>query len=137
MNAPTEDPSTTTNKIVLNWTAFTTMLETGNTFSIDSYNLQVFNSLTNLWNEVVGETTPFTILTYTMTEVTMGKDYSFRIRASNVHGFGEYSNTVIVRADDKPGVPSSVTTSSNGLYVDFIWSAPTSDNGSPITAYKL
>ena len=67
----------------------------------------------------------------------MGTDYAFRVRASNVHGFGEYSDTVVVRADDKPGVPSSVTTTANGLNVDFAWNAPTSDNGSPITIYKL
>jgi hypothetical protein len=72
-----------------------------------------------------------------MTGATRGKDYTFRIRASNVHGFGEFSNSVIVRADDKPGVPSSVMTSADGLNVIFTWSAPVSDNGSPITIYKL
>ena len=113
----------------------TTLQETGNTFSIDSYNLELLDSSTGEWDEVVGETTSYTLLTYTLTGLTMGTNYSFRLRASNVHGFGEYSDIVVVRADDIPGVPNSVTTTANGLSVDFAWSAPTSDNGSPITAY--
>ena len=67
----------------------------------------------------------------------MGTDYSFRVRASNVHGFGQYSDIVVIRADDKPGIPAMVSTQANGLEVDFAWSAPTSDNGSSITAYTL
>ena len=30
------------------------MLETGNTFYISSYNVQVFNTVTQLWQDLVG-----------------------------------------------------------------------------------
>ena len=54
-----------------------------------------------------------------------------------MHGFGDYSDSVVVRADDKPGAPSQVLTTANGLNVDLVWSAPTSNNGSAISEYRL
>ena len=42
-----------------------------------------------------------------------------------------------VRADDSPDQPSEVATTANGINVEFTWSAPSSENGSPITEYKL
>lgn len=137
MAAPVEGSATTTNQIQLDWSAMTSLVETGNTFSISSYNLEVFDSGTQSFAEIVGQTSPFTATTYTVTDLTMGQEYLFRIRAENVHGFGPYSDLVTVRADDKPGYPGEVSTTANGLLVDFAWTAPLSNNGSPITEYKL
>ena len=138
MNTPVEGSETSVDRIQLSWSALTTLIETGNTFLISSYNVQIYNSATEVWDEVIGESSPFTDLTHTMTDgLVMGTEYRLRIRAENIHGFGEFSDEVVIRVDDKPGVPSSVTTTANGLNVDFNWSAPASDNGSPITLYKL
>ena len=137
MVSPTEGTATTVDQIELDWLAMTTLVETGNTFYVSSYNLQVYDPNAADWIEVVGETSSFTQTTHIVTGLIMGTDYSFRLRAENVHGFGEFSDTVIVRADDKPGTPGSVATTGNGLNVDFAWLAPSSDNGSPITVYKL
>ena len=114
------------------------MIQTGNTFAISSYNLQVFSDSTASWVEVVGETTPYYQTSFVMTEnVVMGTDYLFRVRASNVHGFSPVSDTVLIRADDRPEPPTMVSTVADGLLVDFSWGEPVSDNGSTITAYKL
>ena len=115
----------------------TTLTETGNTFTVTSYNLQVYNTVTSIWDEVVGETTPFTDLTYTHTGLTTGVDYTYRVRAQNIHGFGAVSDSLTVRADDTPGAPSEVTTAASGILVALTWSAPASDNGSAITTYRV
>lgn len=80
----------------------TTLLETGGTLSISSYNLEMYNTGTTDWDELVGETTPFTDLTYTKTGLTVGTDYIFRLRAENIHGFGPYTSEVTIRADEVP-----------------------------------
>ena len=81
MNTPTEGAATTVDKVELYWTALTTLEETGNTFAILSYNLEMLNSFTLGWDEVVGETSTFTDLTHIVTGLTVGTDYTFRIRA--------------------------------------------------------
>ena len=48
------------------------MIETGNTFSISSYNLQVYDSIAQDFVEVVGETSQFTSTSHTVTGLTMG-----------------------------------------------------------------
>ena len=115
------------------------MQETGGTEVIDSYNLEIYDSGSGSWTEVVGETIsyPFTDLTFTQTGLTTGVDYRFRVRAKNVHGFGAYSDEITIRADDKPSKMNAVSTSVSGLNAVITWSYPPSDNGSPVTAYKV
>jgi hypothetical protein len=98
----TQGSATTIDRIQLNWTALTTVTETGGTFSIKSYNLQMYDTVTSLWVSLVGESSNFTLLTYTKVGLTTGVDYNFRIRASNLHGFGPFSTEIIIRADDTP-----------------------------------
>jgi hypothetical protein len=80
----------------------TTLLQTGGTLSTLSYNLEMYNTATTSWSELVGDTTAFTGLTYTKTGLTVGTDYRFRLRAENVHGFGPYTDEVTIRADEVP-----------------------------------
>lgn len=136
MAAPTQGPSTTIDRIQLNWVAMTTMLETGGTYSITSYNLEMFDSGSSAWISVVGNPTPFTQLTYTKTGLTTGVNYSFRIRCSNIQGFGPYSDVVVIRADDSPAKPSPVTTSVNLANIEIHWITPVT-NGALITAYQV
>ena len=83
MNTLTEGSATTIDRIQLDWIALTTFEETGNTFSISSYNLQMLDADTGDWDEVVGETSGFFGTSYTKLDLIMGTDYTFRIRASN------------------------------------------------------
>jgi len=55
------------------------LLETGGTFSITSYNLQMRASASDSWVSIIGGVTPYTLLTYTKTGLTQGVDYQFRI----------------------------------------------------------
>ena len=79
----------------------TTMEETGGTFSIVSYHLQM-SWLTDTWVDVIGGSTPYLGLTYIENSLTMGTDYKFRIRASNSFGWGPYSDEITIRADEVP-----------------------------------
>lgn len=88
------------------------------------------------WDEVVGDASDFTLLTYAVTTLTTGTDYRFRVRAENLHGFGEYSDEVVVRADDTPAQIDPVTTTVDGQFVTVAWGVP-EDNGSAITAYRI
>jgi hypothetical protein len=62
----------------------------------------MYNTGTSVWDELFGETNPFTTLTHTKTGLNVGTDYRFRIRASNVHGFGPFTDEVTIRADEVP-----------------------------------
>lgn len=79
MTNPTEGSATTLNQVQINWTAMSTLLQTGGTMSTLSYHLEMYNTGTSAWNELVGKTAPFTGLTYTKTGLTVGTDYRFRI----------------------------------------------------------
>ena len=105
--------------------------------SIASYNLEMYDAATSAWVEVVGETNPWTSLSFTKTALTVGTDYRFRIRSENVHGFGAYSDEAVIRADDKPSKMNAVSTAVNGLNVVVTWAYPPTDNGSAVTAYKV
>ena len=98
---PTEGTATTIDRIQVNWTELTTMEETGGKFEILSYNLQI-SWIQDTWIEVVGETTPFTDLTYTESNLATGTDYKVKIRAQNSFGWGPFSDEITIRADEVP-----------------------------------
>lgn len=113
------------------------LVETGGTFSITSYNLQMRSSSTDSWVSIVGGSTSYTLLTYTKTGLTQGVDYQFRIQASNSFGWGPFSDVVTIRSDNVPAQIQSVTTTIESIYARISWS-PTSNNyGSPVLAYRV
>ena len=50
------------------------------------------------------------LLTRTLTGLTSNLDYLFRVRAKNVYGYGEFSDTVTIRTSYVPDEMESVTT---------------------------
>ena len=114
----------------------TTMEETGGTFSIVSYHLQM-SWLTDTWVDVIGGSTPYLGLTYIENSLTMGTDYKFRIRASNSFGWGPYSDEITIRADEVPAQITPVVTTTDSIYARISWSLPSTDNGSPVLEYQL
>lgn len=96
----------------------------------------MYDSGTSTWVELVGETSNFTLLTYTKLGLTTGVSYSFRIRAQNLHGFGPFSNVVVIKADDTPAQPNPVTTVVDLVNVKISWLLPVT-NGDAITKYQI
>lgn len=80
----------------------TTLEETGATYTITSYSIEIYDALSLSWIAQIGESSSFTDLTYTIIGLTTGTDYKLRLRAENMHGWGAYSDVVTIRADDVP-----------------------------------
>jgi hypothetical protein len=75
-------------------------------------------------------------LNFLATALTSGTTYDFKIEAKNEFGYSEYSETITLLAAYIPEIPTSVITEIDGSQVKVLWTLP-SDNGSPITAYKV
>lgn len=106
----------------------TTTQETGDS-AITSYNLEWDQGNGNsVFTELVGESTPYTLLTHTESSLTAGVTYTFRLRAENAHGFGDYSSTLSVLAAEEPAQVTILSTSevSDDTTVLISWTAPSS-----------
>jgi len=115
-----------------------TLIETGGTFSILSYEIQMLAPNQTVWQSLVGGgVQAFTSLSYTQTGLTQGANYQFRARASNSFGWGDFSDVVTILADDVPAQIAPVTTLVQNIYANISWSLPSTDHGSPITEYAV
>jgi len=88
---------------------------------------------TNTWVVIV---TGITSQSFTMTTVTAGLIYNFRVESRSLFGYSSYSQIYPILAATVPDQPSIPTTSVhiNNLIVD--WQAPY-DQGSPIIGYRI
>ena len=72
------------------------------------------------------------------TTIVPGESYSFRVRAANIHGFGEFSDTVVIKAagiaDQVLTVVTSIDSVTGGVIID--WVAP-HDGSESITEYLI
>jgi Fibronectin type III domain len=137
MSAPVKISGTDTT-LVVGWTALTTSSDTGNS-AITSYKLE--------WNQGDGTDTYVTLAvtdssttSNTLTGLTAGNTYRFRVSAANVYGYGSASVTASFTASTVPGVPSTVTvaqSTSDATEVDFTWTAPSSNGGLTISTYQM
>ncbi len=66
-----------------------------------------------------------------------GRTYRFRVAAQNVAGRGPWSDVVTVRPRTTPGVPRSVSVTPGDTTFTLRWTAPSSNGGAPITAYRI
>jgi titin len=74
----------------------------------------------------------------TVTRLTNGTNYIFRVAAVNGAGAGIYSSpTQAVTPSSTPGVPTAVAVSSGDQQATVAWSAPSSSGGSPITDFTV
>ena len=137
MAAPTEGVETTFDQIQANWLLMSTLEETGGTFYIVSYELEMKAAGDADWVSLVGGSSNYQLLTHTETGLVMGTDYLFRVRAKNSFGWGPWSDEVTIRADEVPAQIVPVTTSIQTLYARIDWSPPSTDNGSAITSYRV
>ena len=68
--------------------------------------------------------------------LTGGEEYSFKVRALNIYGQGDFSTPISQRLSNIPNKPSMVTVTLVGTDVQIAWVAPDS-NFSPINDYLV
>lgn len=134
MDPPIRGDGTSSSQIVVNWTA---PANDGGS-SIISYNLQYDQGTSGVsWTDLTGVDTDYTSLSTTVSDVSAGGSYLFRVRAENLQGFGEFSNTETIEAVQAPDdIANPVTTSIVDTSVKFTWDAPF-NGGQTITSYTL
>jgi hypothetical protein len=75
---------------------------------------------------------------YTLTSLTQGIIYDFRVRAHNDVGFGDNSDYESFMAATVPSLPVAPTKySADQTQITIEWLAPIDDGGSPLTGYKV
>ncbi|HEX3243537.1 MAG TPA: N,N-dimethylformamidase beta subunit family domain-containing protein, partial [Solirubrobacterales bacterium] len=85
-------------------------------------------------------TVPAPAASATITGLTGGTTYTFKVAAINAAGPGQdsaASNPVTPTTPTAPGAPTAVSASSGGQQATVSWTAPASDGGSPITSYAV
>ncbi len=79
---------------------------------------------------------PSTVST-TITGLTNGTKYTFKVLATNGVGAGPVATSAAVTPATVPGVPQSVTATAGNGQVTVTWTAPASTGGSAITGYTV
>jgi hypothetical protein len=138
VSTPTRGATTGPTQIEVAWNSLSSPDDGGS--AILSYHLQYDNGTNaGTWYDVVG-LAPASLLTDVIvsTNITSGTIYGFRVQASNIFGWGPYSQVAFIAAAREPDEPiapvTSIDPSTGGVAI--AWTAP-SDRGDPITAYLI
>ena len=83
------------------------------------------------WTSTGGKST-----SYTVTGLTNGETYRFRVRAVNSVGPGAESKPARATPATVPGAPRNLTLTSGSQYMMLIWERPADNGGLPITGYE-
>jgi len=73
----------------------------------------------------------------TVTKLTNGTTYWFRVTASNTHGEGNNAIAGPITPAGAPSAPRTVKATAANQSITVEWSAPLSDGGAPITSYSV
>lgn len=121
----TRMPDTIKTMLHVQWVALTGDRTGGS--PIDSYSLQWDKASNEAnWYDLIGQDGSFqTSLEYSWSsEVFPGSTYKVRVRAHNLHGWGDWSNATIIRSTGIPDKPLPPTTIMNNIYVRITWVDP-------------
>jgi hypothetical protein len=83
------------------------------------------------------QTFPTVATTETVTGLTNGVRYRFAVQAINASGPGDSSAVSKAVTPGAPGPPTIGTATAGDGQADLSWTAPTVDNGSPVTGYAV
>src|SRR4029077_4798934 len=76
--------------------------------------------------------------TTTVTGLTNGTSYTFKVAASNASGTGPASSpSNAVTPNNLPGAPPGVSATAGNASATVSWTAPTNNGGSTITTYTV
>ena len=111
------------------WTA-----PNANGAAITAYQLQYKLSSAAGWTTA---SSTITGTNYTVTGLTIGSTYDFRVRARNIGGWSGYSDSSSLATASTPGAPTwgAFTTATRSLTLR--WIAPSSNGGSAVTGYEI
>lgn len=132
MSTPTRVTTTSTSKIVVEWSSLSSPNNGGS--DITSYFLE-WDAGTNgvTYTEIVGYSPVSNATSYEVTGnstgLVSGASYKFRVTARNIFGWGPVSSVATIKASSKPSTVPSVSTtisSTNGNVV-ITWGAPSSN----------
>ena len=73
----------------------------------------------------------------TVTGLTNGQAYQFRVNATNAAGTGAASNIAEATPSTAPSEPRGLAAVQNGMIVTLTWVAPIADGGSPVSGYTV
>ena len=136
MAAITSGSATSHSQIELDWTALTS--PNNGDSAITSYGIQ-WDQGTSTYVELIGESSDNLLTSYIVASgITAGTTYTFKIRAQNKWGWGDYSTTTSILAASVPSQIPAATTSINSATgsVKIVWTAP-STNGDNIDSYTI
>ena len=119
-------------QVTLRWTA--PQSDGGN--SIDGYEYQqkTGNAPYGSWTDIPGAGENTT--EHTLTGLTNGTSYRFKVRAKNPRGNGPESNEVTAVPRTVPTAPQSFAATAGNGRVQLDWTAPASNGGLPINRYQ-
>ena len=104
--------------------------------SITDYVVQFSSNSGSTWSTFADGTS--TTTTATVTGLTNGSAYIFKVAAVNSAGTGNYSSaSSSVQLVGSPGSPTSVVGTAGDAQVALVWSAPNSNGGASITDYVI
>ena len=121
-------------QVTLRWTA---PLYNGG-YDISGYEYQQKTGTGNFgsWMDITGADD--TTTEHTVTGLTNGTSYSFKVRAKNlIAGEGPASNEATADPITVPSAPQSFTATAGNAKVTLDWTAPASDGGNAIVSYEF
>lgn len=129
MSTPTQGPSSDTD-IVVTWVALTGAA-TGNS-AILTYDLYWDNGSGTTNVELIDSL----VTSYTVSGLTGGATYLFKVRAKNIYGYGAFSSELTIVPSDVPDQVSIPTTALSTTSVIISWAAPDA-HSAPIDYYEI
>lgn len=136
-----QNPTTTTGdgQVVFTWGLPTTWGGPTPTAGF-SYDVEQSSNGGNSWTNagtvtIPGPSFPSTS-SVTITGLTNGTAYDFRVSAVTSYGNGAWATATSVTPSTVPGAPASVTATRGDTQVLLAWTAPASNGGSAITDYE-